>query len=255
MDSQGLKEKYPIISSDYFDEDVYVLLKNECYSLDSMERRCHQLIVDQFVLSPEEAFKRKGEETVIGFLNKIIPFMHEYNNTLDWKKYYSPIVITKQDLEDFIEYASETVKLRKEPLTIREHLKMCRIAVDAAPIYIWPDYVSDAFVVGAEKMFGHLGRLEDELDNVMEVFNGLPEYLVYHPEEMAFGGPYQSFMITDEGWCMMFYESRGKNLSLKRYLELRRHGYPVICTAELLEYVRQMLRDNPNGYSFYSFDD
>lgn len=111
---------------------------------------------------------------------------------------------------------------------------MCRIAYEAAPKFVFPDFVSDLYVVGRAK-FDRCGLEHKRHDQKMKIGDSYPEFMYYHPEEMGFGGPYVRFIWEDDGWIMRFsWEDhrgeRARNMNILRFLAMRRAGYPVVCS-------------------------
>ena len=94
-----------------------------------------------------------------------------------------------QNMHDFDEFTKQKPLPCKEPLDIAGYLHMCRIAYDAAPMFVYPDFISDLYVVSRAK-FDSCGLTKRRtLDEKMKTGDTLPLFMHYHPEEMGFGGP------------------------------------------------------------------
>ena len=115
---------------------------------------------------------------------------------------------------------------------------MCRIGFDAAPDYIYPNFVSDLYVVKYEK-FNSCGLMKQDMDKRMKPGDKYMHVMRYHPEEMGFGGPtvYFDWDKNDlfAGWLMdMWWDknSREKHTkNVKRFIAMRKAGYPVVCSV------------------------
>ena len=112
---------------------------------------------------------------------------------------------------------------------------MCRVGFDAAPSYIYPDEVSDLYVVSHAK-FDSCGITKEKMKKRMRPGDKYMEAMYYHPEEMGFGGPYVRFLWDEEhledGWLLeMTWERQDKEkhaLNVKRFIAMRKAGYPVV---------------------------
>lgn len=51
----------------------------------------------------------------------------------------------------------------------------------------------------------------------------------YHPEEIGFGGSDVYFDWNEEGWIMLFEWDKDNIQNVKRFLAMRKAGYPVFC--------------------------
>ena len=109
---------------------------------------------------------------------------------------------------------------------------MLRIGYDAAPMFVYPDFLSDLHVVASAK-FDSCGLYNADHSRKMRVGDRYPEFMYYHPEEMGFGGPYIRFEWEEEGWTLVL-TGKGKQIGerkhrmdIHRFLAMRRAGYPV----------------------------
>ena len=142
--------------------------------------------------------------------------------------------LTDEDKKEFDEFKKMMPIPCGEPLDIAGYLHMCRIAYDAAPMFAFPDFISDLHVVGRAKFDG-CGLEHKDHSIKMNIGDPYPRFMYYHPEEMGFGGPYVRFIWEDDGWIMMFsgerrglYDERSRNMNILRFLAMRRAGYPVV---------------------------
>lgn len=179
----------------------------------------------------QECFTEIGEQEIIGFVNRFYHFLFYELEELRALQKKNPLCVTEEEMAEFFELSEKMPERRKDPLTLREYLHMCRIGFDAAPDYIYPDYMSDLFVVTQEK-FDSCNITKKDMDLKMEPGEPWMERMYYHPEEMGFGGPEVYFDWNEDGWIMYFdwelYE-RKNSKNIKRFLAMRKAGYPVFC--------------------------
>ncbi len=239
-----VKEVYPLIASDYIDKETMLYAAEEItYECDEWRgvhfpyRRLHEdfmrlLSMQYLTKNYYNLFYEIGEAEVIGFLNRYYRWYQNEYPELSKALRNNPFDLSEQDKLDFENFKNNKPVPCKEPLDIKGYLHMCRIAYDAAPIYAYPDFISDLHVVGHAK-FDSCRLAEKDHSRKMEVGDTFPEFMHYHPEEMGFGGPYVSFEWNEEGWIMNFTGSNRdydhkKNKDIHRFLAMRRAGYPVV---------------------------
>ena len=244
-----VEDEYPLIASRYIDEEIMLRAAREIdYEVREWRgirfpyRRLHNdlmgLVKTQYLTSSMYDIKYEiGEEVVVGFLNKYYHWFFEEEWKLSEELRDNEFNLSDSDRKDFDEFKNQKPVPRKEPLDIAGYLHMCRVAYDAAPMFVYPDFISDLYVVGRAKFDSC--RLADRrsLTEKMKVGDPYPEFMYYHPEEMGFGGPYVHFDWDDNGWIMTFtgksegYPEREVNMDIHRFLAMRRAGYPVLyCT-------------------------
>ena len=250
------KEKYPILTSEFLEEESFLFMKRRTDLLlepfERMEEDAEKLLLVQYLSKDtRKLFIEYGEKEVIDFLNRYVRWAKEQNEKKQESRVFT---LSKEDLEEFITYAShpENVQRRKKPITNGEYLHLCRIAFDAAPRYSYPDFISDSYVIIREKM-DSIKWTKETLEEEIPYDEAYPEFLWYHPEEMSFGGPHVKFHWNEEGWYLKFWTENRFSMYILRFLAMRRAGYPVVPSSGL-DFAKQKLLENPNGYSFTKKD-
>ncbi|MBR1599313.1 MAG: hypothetical protein IJ661_10460 [Lachnospiraceae bacterium] len=240
-----VKEEYPLIASEYIDQEVMLLAAKkinyevtEWRGVNFPYRRLNEDFMEfiklQFLTTSNyDIFDKIGEEKVIDFLNK-----YYYWELFERDKLYKELSknkfdLTEADEKDFEQFKEQKPVPCKETLDIEGYLHMLRIAYDAAPKLVYPDFASDLYVVAHAK-FDSCRLYEKNIHEKMEVGDNCPMFMHYHPEEMGFGGPLVRFEWEDDGWIMYFTGKNNRNGSkevnkdIHRFLAMRRAGYPVI---------------------------
>ena len=135
----------------------------------------------------------------------------------------------KTDEKDFDEFKKIRPTPCMEPLDVEGYLHMCRIGYDAAPMFAYPDFVSDLNVIAHAK-FDSCRITHQRMHEKMKVGDTHPWFMSYHADEMGFGGPNVWFEWENDGWIMFLINDskRDENKDMHRFLAMRRAGYPVI---------------------------
>ncbi len=240
-----VKNEYPLIASSFIDREIMLRAAREIdYEVNEWRgthfpyRRLHDdfmgLIALQYLTkSNYDIFHRIGEKEAVEFLNSYYRWKLDEEYKLSKELDKNPFDLTEKDREDFNNYYQNRPTPCKEPLDIAGYLHMCRIAYDAAPTLVYPDFISDLYVVAHAK-FDSCRLSKKDHSQKMKVGDTYPEFMSYHPEEMGFGGPFISFEWETEGWIMYYrgeppwHHENQKNKDIHRFLAMRRAGYPVV---------------------------
>ncbi len=240
-----IEDEYPLIASRYIDEEIMLRAAREIdygvrewCGINFPYRKLHEdfmwLIKNQYLTTRMYDIRYNiGEEEVVGFLNKYYRWLFEEERKQSQEHNNNEYNLSEVDKKDFMEFKKEKPVPCKEPLDIAGYLHLCRIAYDAAPKYVYPDFISDLHVVGKAK-FDSCRLADRNMKEKMTVGDPYPEFMFYHPEEMGFGGPYVRFKWNEDGWIMFFigksecYSEREVNMDIHRFLAMRRAGYPVL---------------------------
>jgi len=240
-----VKNEYPLIASDFINREIMLRVAykmdyeaHEWRGINFPYMRLHndfmELIALQYLTTSfYDLFSRIGEKVVVEFLNSYYLWELDERDKLSKELEENPFDLTEKDREDFDKYSQNRPNPCKEPLDIAGYLHMCRIAYDAAPKHVYPDFISDLHVVTAAK-FNSCGLSKKDHTLKMKVGDKYPEFMYYHPEEMGFGGPFVRFEWEDDGWIMRYHaepawhHKNQKNKDIHRFLAMRRAGYPVV---------------------------
>lgn len=240
-----IEDEYPLIASIYIDEEIMLQAARkinyeviEWRGISFPYRRLHEelmgLIKDQYLTTNIYNIKYViGEEKVVGFLNKYYHWVFEEKGKMSEELANNNFNLSENDIKDFNEFERKQPVPCMDPLDIAGYLHMCRIMYDAAPMFVYPDFISDLHVVGSAK-FDSCGLADRNMNEKMRFGDSYPEFMHYHPDEMGFGGPYVYFGWNEDGWIMTFvgkgkgYSEREVNMDIHRFLAMRRAGYPVL---------------------------
>ncbi len=239
--------EFPLIASRFIDKDIMSRAAheiqidyeaNEWRGVGFPYRRLHDDFMDLIALQYRtrnhyDIFHSIGEKKVVTFLNNYYHWELDEKERLTHELDDNTFELTDEDKKDFEEFKKYAPIPSMEPLDIAGYLHMCRIAYEAAPMYVFPDFISDLYVVGHAK-FDSCGLEDDNHNEYMQIGDSYPRFMHYHSEEMGFGGPYVKFIWAEGGWIMEFfgekgcYDDRSRNMNIHRFLAMRRAGYPVV---------------------------
>lgn len=239
-----VNDEFPLIASKYIDKEIMLreahkinYTVSEWRGVDFPYRRLHDdfmvLIGTQFLTTSHfDLFHKIGEKKVVEFLNSYYHWKLDEREKMTRELDKSPFELTKKDKKEFEDFKRIKPTPSSEPLDIAGYLHMCRIAFEAAPKFVFPNFISDLYVVGDAK-FDSCDLEHKNHSEKMNIGDAYPEFMRYHPEEMGFGGPYVRFIWEDDGWIMMFSgkdhcDERSINMDILRFLAMRRAGYPVV---------------------------
>ena len=240
-----VEDEYPLITSKYIDQ--YIILKaaqkldhnvKEWRGVGFPYKKLHanmiHLIRRQFMTTRMyDIYYEIGEYKAVDFLNNYYHWLIEEEEKMSMELENNDFKLSEMDIKDFEEFNKQDPIPCKEPLDIAGYLHMCRIAYDAAPKYAYPSFISDFDVVARAK-FDECNLLNKDMSKKMEYGDSIPGFMLYHPEEMGFGGSWVRFEWSEKGWVLIFigkskkHARRDYNMDIHRFLALRRAGYPVL---------------------------
>lgn len=237
-----VKNLFPLIDSKMLDQDTMLKVAHEI-TYEATEWRGvnfpYKRLNDKFLglihlqygrCDNYSIFQEIKEYEVVDFLNKYYRW-HVYEEEKQSKELENnPFELSEQDEKDFDEFKKIRPIPCMEPLDVEGYLHMCRIGYDAAPMFAYPDFVSDLNVIAHAK-FDSCHITNQKMHKKMKVGDTHPWFMSYHAEEMGFGGPDVWFEWENDGWVMFLISDkagREKNMNMHRFLAMRRAGYPVI---------------------------
>lgn len=212
-----------------------------CNVHDTEKRLLAELQAQFGMLELQDMYNTFGEKHCIDFLNGALLFWENRPPiTFD-----SDIQPPSQEItEEFLALAAEAeqhpVECLDPPMTIREFLKMCRVAYDAAGVSSkYPPGASDFYLYCQERRFG----FQDDFRHFIHKDWDSPEIFqnshflggIYHPEELQYGGMCIRLYHNPQwcSWCGNFsyggYDKRTAHQAILSYIALRKKGYPLTC--------------------------